>query len=85
LAITLDEHFILGFVNKAQVERLLDRGPDALVSLNQAIRLLDDPLATMSLSESEVKYIKQSFENIRNPDTVATVQEAIKKLELMME
>jgi hypothetical protein len=72
-------------VNKAQVERLLDRGPDALVSLNQAIRLLNDPLATMSLSTSEVKYIKQNIENIRNPDTLATVQEAIKKLELMME
>jgi hypothetical protein len=55
------------------------------VSLNQAIRLLDDPLATMSLSESEVKYIKQSVENFINDDILRTVQNVNKKLEFMME
>jgi hypothetical protein len=44
----------LGFAAKAEVEQLLGRGPEALASLKQAKRLLDDPLATNSLSEIEV-------------------------------
>jgi hypothetical protein len=43
---------------------LLGRGPEALASLRQANKLLDDPLATKSLSESHVKYIKKSVESI---------------------
>jgi tetratricopeptide (TPR) repeat protein len=64
LATDLDEYLILCFANKAKVEQLLGRGPEALASLKQANRLLDDPLATMNLSESEVKYIKKSVESI---------------------
>jgi Flp pilus assembly protein TadD len=36
-ATDLDKHFILAFANKAQVEQLVDRGPEALVSLKHAI------------------------------------------------
>jgi tetratricopeptide (TPR) repeat protein len=63
MATDLDERLILSYAAKAEVEQLLGRGPEALASLKQANRLLDDPLATKSLSESQVKYIKKSFES----------------------
>jgi tetratricopeptide (TPR) repeat protein len=84
-ATDLDKHFILAFANKAQVEQWLDKDPEALVSLKQAISLLDVPHATMSLNESEVKYIQQSVDKIINPDILATVQNATKKFELIKE